>query len=30
MNKDKKKFTELEIKDYDERFWAFAVEVAEC
>ena len=29
MNKDKKKFTELEIKDYDERFWKFVVEVAE-
>lgn len=29
LNKYKKKFTEQEIKDYDERYWAFAVEVAE-
>jgi len=29
LNKFKKRFTEQEIKDYDERFWPFAVEVAE-
>ena len=29
LNKYKKKFTEKEIKDHDERFWPFAVEVAE-
>ena len=29
LNKFKKRFTEKEIKDYDERFWPFAVEVAE-
>ena len=29
LNKYKKKFTEKEIKDYDERYWPFAVEVAE-
>ena len=29
LNKFKKRFTEQEIKNYDERFWPFAVEVAE-
>ena len=29
LNKYKKKFTEKEIKDYDERYWPFAAEVAE-
>ena len=29
LNKFKKRFTEQEIKDYDERFWPFAVEVTE-
>ena len=29
LNKFKKRFTEKEIKDYDERYWPFAVEVAE-
>ena len=29
LNKYKKKFTEKEIKDYDERYWLFSVEVAE-
>ena len=29
LNKFKKRFTEKEIRDYDERFWPFAVEEAE-
>ena len=29
LNKFKKRFTEQEIKNYDERFWQFAVEVTE-
>ena len=29
LNKFKKRFTEQEIKDHDERFWQFAEEVTE-
>lgn len=29
-NKEMYQLTEKQIKDYDERFWEFAVEVAEC